>query len=64
MKEERNKIDKIIEGKKIEKNKFMEKHKEKDLYMLNLRNNVANELQEPFIYTDNKGVFFQFFKKN
>ena len=64
MKEERNKIDKIIEGKKIEKNKFMEKHKEKDLYMLNLRNNVANELQEPFIYTDNKGIFFQFFKKN
>ena len=64
VKEERNKIDKIIEGKKNEKNKVIDNHKENELYMLNLRNNMAHVLQEPFTYTDTKGIFFQFFKKN
>jgi len=63
MKEEHNKIDKIIEGKKNEKSNN-DSDDEIGIYMLNLRNNVANAIQQPFIYTDNKGIFFNFFKKN
>ena len=63
MKEERKKIDKIIEGNK-NKNKIEEEKNENDLYMLNWRNNVANAIQEPFCYTDTKGIFYKFFKKN
>lgn len=63
MKEERKKIDKIIEGNK-NKNKMEEEKNENDLYMLNWRNNVANAIQEPFCYKDTKGIFYKFFKKN
>ena len=66
MKEEHNKIDKIIEGKK-NKNENLNSNESDDeigVYMLNLRTNVANAIQQPFIYTDNKGIFFNFFKKN
>ena len=43
-----------------------EDNKEKEitnLYMLNLRDKTANAVVEPFTLTDNKGVFFEFFKK-
>ena len=66
MKEERNMIDKIIEG-KTNKNKKEEKkeiNNENELYMINWRNCVANAIREPFVYKDNKGIFFDFFKKN
>ena len=63
IKEERNKIDKIIEGKK-NKNKYDESQKEFEFYKLNWRSNVANAIQEPFIYKDTKGIFYNFFKKD
>ena len=65
MKEERNKIDKMIEGKNKKNKKNEKKEKlENELYMINWRNCVANAIQEPFIYKDTKGIFFDFFKKN
>ena len=64
MKEERNKIDKMIEGKKNKKNKKDKKNKEIELYMINWGNNLANATKQPFIYTDKKGIFYDFFKKN
>lgn len=65
MKEERNKIDRIIEGKKRENiNKENESENNNGIYMLNWRNTVANAIKEPFNYVDNKGIFFEFFKKN
>ena len=63
MKEERKKIDRIIEGKKNKKNIEEEKN-QNELYMLNWRNNVANAIHEPFCYRDTKGIFYKFFKKN
>ena len=62
MKEERKKIDRIIEGNKY-KNKIEEEKNDIELYMLNWRNKMANSIQEPFCYTDTKGIFFDFFKK-
>ena len=65
MKEERNKIDKMIEGKNKKNKKNEKKEKlENELYMINWRNCVSNATQEPFIYKDTKGIFFDFFKKN
>ena len=63
IKEERNKIDKIREGKK-NKNKYDESQKEFEFYKLNWRSNAANAIQEPFIYKDTKGIFYNFFKKD
>ena len=65
MKEERNKIDRIIEGKKRENiNKENESENNNGIYMINWRNSVANAIKEPFNYVDKKGIFFEFFKKN
>ena len=62
IKEERNKIDKIIEGKN-KKSNFKSKNKEIGLYMLNWKSGVSNSKEEPFCYLDNKGIFYEYFRK-
>ena len=62
IKEERNKIDKIIEGKN-KKSIFKSKNKEIGLYMLNWKSGVSNSKEEPFCYLDNKGIFYEYFRK-
>ena len=48
-------------------NKYGKDNKDKsnnnNLYMLNFMENAPNAVKNPFILTDNKGIFFEFFKK-
>ena len=62
--EERNKS--TIANKNTNKNKNndnKDRNNNDNLYMLNFMENAPNAIKEPFIFTDNEGIFFEYFKK-